>query len=863
MAYLGKTPSQAVRSRYYYTAAGSETSLSGADDNNNTLIFTDGNYVDVYLNGVLLVSDTDYNTTTANTISGLAALAANDIVEIVVYDTFSVFGGEVKGDFNVTNGTLTADFEGTFTFQAKNTSGAGIAKGTPVYISGHSGNSAEIGVADANDPAKMPSFGIAAEAIGNNLTGKVVSYGNLKEIDTSAFAVGDSLYVSNTGTLTATRPSGTSDEVQKVAKVIRSHASVGQLFVMGAGRTNDIPNFTSNSILFDDNAKAIFGAGSDLQIYHSGIHSYVDDAGTGDLRLRGNAGVYLGKYTGEAMVDAIADGAVTLYYDNSPKLATTSSGIDVTGTITANGGVIKGERGTASAPAYTFNDDTDTGMFNISNADLGFSVGGSERLRIDSSGNVGINTTAPAAPLDIAITSNQGLLIDATAGNNAYLSITNGGSNTGAKIGFDNASNAAVIGHHTHGNILYANSSGNVGIGTAPSTVLHLNDVTDPIIRLQRGGGVYSQIQSDGAGSLYLSADAANTTASSRMQFNVDGSEAARISGGSFLVGTSNEAPASNNVSGVALKNGASHFSADSGEALRINRKTSDGQLISLRKDASEIGSVGSYGGVYANIGTGNVGLMFNTGGQAIIPHNMTTNAPRGSGIDLGQTGYKWKDAYFSGTVYADQFLGQNDTNTGIAVGGNDVIQFSTGGGEKARFTSTGQLLVGQTTNNAHLNTATGDGLTITQSGEINQGTTGESMILNRRGSDGTITRFRRQGNTVGTISVTTSGTTYNTTSDLRLKTDIAPIADATDKLMAMNAVTHKWKADPDADAVVGFIAQEMAEIVPEAVSGDPDGEGMMSMDYGRITPVIVAALQNALKEIDMLKDRIAELEAK
>ena len=68
MAYLGKTPSQAVRQRYYFTASGGETSLSGADDNGNTLNFTDGAYVDVYLNGVLLVAGTDYNTSTANTI---------------------------------------------------------------------------------------------------------------------------------------------------------------------------------------------------------------------------------------------------------------------------------------------------------------------------------------------------------------------------------------------------------------------------------------------------------------------------------------------------------------------------------------------------------------------------------------------------------------------------------------------------------------------------------------------------------------------------------------------------------------------------------------------------------------------------
>ena len=65
------------------------------------------------------------------------------------------------------------------------------------------------------------------------------------------------------------------------------------------------------------------------------------------------------------------------------------------------------------------------------------------------------------------------------------------------------------------------------------------------------------------------------------------------------------------------------------------------------------------------------------------------------------------------------------------------------------------------------------------------------------------------------------------------------------------------------APAQHGFIAQEMMEIMPEAVSGDPEGEEMMSMDYGRITPVLVAALQEANKKITDLENRIQEMESK
>ena len=130
-------------------------------------------------------------------------------------------------------------------------------------------------------------------------------------------------------------------------------------------------------------------------------------------------------------------------------------------------------------------------------------------------------------------------------------------------------------------------------------------------------------------------------------------------------------------------------------------------------------------------------------------------------------------------------------------------------------------------------------------------------MVLNRL-SDGSIVQFQNSGAGKGQISVSSSGTTYSTTSDRRLKQDIEPL-EATDKLMQMNPVSYSWKADPDGPRSMGFIAQEMVEVMPEAVStGDDD---MMSMDYGRITPILVSALQDAHRKIEQLEQRIAEME--
>tara|TARA_A100001011_G_scaffold387865_1_gene466440 strand:- start:436 stop:1455 length:1020 start_codon:yes stop_codon:yes gene_type:complete len=115
MPYIGQgSDGFGVRRRYFFTASAGDTSLSGNDTNGLALKFTDGSLVDVYLNGVLLDPNSDYNTTTANTIGSLASLAANDFLEVVVYDVFTIgdavsqaSGGTFASSISVT-GNITA-----------------------------------------------------------------------------------------------------------------------------------------------------------------------------------------------------------------------------------------------------------------------------------------------------------------------------------------------------------------------------------------------------------------------------------------------------------------------------------------------------------------------------------------------------------------------------------------------------------------------------------------------------------------------------------------------------------------------------------------------------------------------------------
>jgi hypothetical protein len=113
---------------------------------------------------------------------------------------------------------------------------------------------------------------------------------------------------------------------------------------------------SSGDMTFGDNDKAIFGAGSDLQIYHDGANSNIKDAGTGPLKIFATD-LYVNNSAGsKTHLSGIDGGAVTLFYNGATKLATTATGIDVTGTVTADGLTVDGNIALRNADNITFKD---------------------------------------------------------------------------------------------------------------------------------------------------------------------------------------------------------------------------------------------------------------------------------------------------------------------------------------------------------------------------------------------------------------------------------------------------------------------------------------------------------------------------
>ena len=123
MAYIGKEPGSGLRGRFVYTATAGQTSFTGSDSLGRTLTYTDGEYTDVFLNGVKL-DKTDYTATSGTSIVLDNGASADDTLEILAFDTFGLFSGEFAQDVSV-GGDLTVDTNTLHVDSANNRVGVG------------------------------------------------------------------------------------------------------------------------------------------------------------------------------------------------------------------------------------------------------------------------------------------------------------------------------------------------------------------------------------------------------------------------------------------------------------------------------------------------------------------------------------------------------------------------------------------------------------------------------------------------------------------------------------------------------------------------------------------------------------------
>ena len=279
---------------------------------------------------------------------------------------------------------------------------------------------------------------------------------------------------------------------------------------------------------------------------------------------------------------------------------------------------------------------------------------------------------------------------------------------------------------------------------------------------------------------------------------------------------------------------------------LQLNRQANDGDIAVFRKDGTTVGSIGSESGsmyIEGNPAAGKSGLTFF--GSYIEPRD--DGSPADNAIDLGSSDNRFKDLYLSGVSYngdgsaaAPSISFGADTNTGFYRVGSDQIGFATAGTIKAKLDANGNWFVGGTS------VGDSDSCAIESYGAI--------TIARASGVGRIHMTFTNGGATVGTISTTGSATAYNTSSDQRLKENIADADDAGSKIDTIQVRKFDWKAD-GSHQDYGMVAQELLEVAPEAVSAPEDSEEMMGVDYSKLVPMM-------LKEIQSLRARVAQLES-
>ena len=344
-------------------------------------------------------------------------------------------------------------------------------------------------------------------------------------------------------------------------------------------------------------------------------------------------------------------------------------------------------------------------------------------------------------------------------------------------------------------------------------------------------------------------------------------------------------------LNGIKLIDG-SDFTATNGTTIVLTAGATAGDTVdtvaydvfSVADTYSVAGADATFVNVTGDTMTGDLVVTGNVGIGASSPSDLLDLSSSDPRIRLTNTGSGYCLVRTGGSD-ASLILDADAGNTGL---GSDIIM-RVDGSEKMRIDSSGSLLLG-TTDTSQWNNTSGSGIVLSSTGRIESSVTnGDTMRLNRIGSNGGIVYFYKTGVNVGSIIVTSSSTSYNTSSDYRLKTDAQPMTGASARVQALKPVNFEWIVD--GTRVDGFLAHEAQEVVPEAVTGEKDAmrdeeyevtpavlddddnvvtEAVMGtrsvpnhqgIDQSKLVPLLTAALQEALTKIEAMEARLVALE--
>jgi hypothetical protein len=356
-----------------------------------------------------------------------------------------------------------------------------------------------------------------------------------------------------------------------------------------SGTTITVDHATAQTVDLGDNDKIRLGDGNDLEIYHDGQNSYIDDTATGFLHLRGDSRVKIGSViSGDTMASFIAEGEVQLFHNNVQKFATKSTGVDITGTLTADDHVYI--EGNAARLSFGENDTTDlntrfslqTGSFRLETVNDSF-ASAVNRITLDNTtGDISFyedtGTTAKffwdasAASLGLGVTSisTQGDLYIGGTGNSDDVLI--GLSPTNSSGGQNPLSQIGASADGTYGSTLYFNtrstggtvaermrvtSNGDVSIGSDHSGFSGWRTLN---IRGQSTGGILNFENNDGTRAFAFASQGAMMRYQAQLTGGSHKFETNAKSSGAFIITDSGDV-------GIGAMSPTANLSIDAGSA--------------------------------------------------------------------------------------------------------------------------------------------------------------------------------------------------------------------------------------------------------------------------------------------------------